>query len=128
MPNYTFPVTVRTKDGYYAPGEPVSLPKKDGEELTARLGSGPSPVSAAASQAPEAPEPPVKPTGKDLDAALAGVIKTLDLKDPEPWTGTGAPSVAVLEKILGYDVTAAERDAAWDAVRKENPDLFGGAA
>lgn len=33
-------------------------------------------------------------------------------------TASGAPSVAAMEKILGFDVTAELRDLAWDEVKK----------
>ena len=34
-------------------------------------------------------------------------------------TGSGAPTVAAMEKILGYGVTGAERDEAWETLKQE---------
>lgn len=37
-------------------------------------------------------------------------------------TATGAPTVEALEEILNQDVTAAQRDAAWEQLKKEQTD------
>ncbi len=34
-------------------------------------------------------------------------------------TGSGTPTVAAMEKILGYGVTGAERDEAWETIKQE---------
>ena len=34
-------------------------------------------------------------------------------------TATGAPEVKAMEEILGYDITAKERDRAWETIQKE---------
>jgi len=33
--------------------------------------------------------------------------------------GSGAPDIKAMEKILGYDISAPERDAAWEILKKE---------
>ena len=46
-------------------------------------------------------------------AAIAEAIAGLDPDDGKLFTKAGPPRVKVLEKLLGYDITEAERDAAW---------------
>lgn len=58
-----------------------------------------------------------------LAAAIVGAIRGLDVNVSGNFTRGGSPQVAVLEKVLGYDITAGERDAAWKvaSVPVENP-------
>lgn len=58
-------------------------------------------------------------TAIGLFNAIAAVIPDLD--KVEDATAAGAPSCPALERELGYPVTAAERDAAWEAWVKANP-------
>jgi hypothetical protein len=37
----------------------------------------------------------------------------LDEGDEKNFTSMGDPKVKPIERVLGYDITAAERDAAW---------------
>jgi hypothetical protein len=65
---------------------------------------------------------PVKPSGDELIADIAGAIDTLD--EDADFTAAGDPNVASLEKALGYNITATERDAgftAWCAANPEEP-------
>ncbi|MDE0718559.1 MAG: hypothetical protein OXH64_11540 [Rhodospirillaceae bacterium] len=53
-------------------------------------------------------------TGSDRDSAIARAAHAMETgKDPDAWTKNGAPQVAALEAVLGFGITAAERDAAW---------------
>ena len=47
-----------------------------------------------------------------LDAVKA-VLGSLNVDNAEIWTSTGKPNTAALTGILGFDVSAALRDAAW---------------
>jgi len=54
-------------------------------------------------------------------ALIVGAIRDLLEADPEradesTWTKSGKPDVKALESLLGFDISAAERDAAWDEV------------
>ena len=49
--------------------------------------------------------------------ALEGAIRSLDREDESLWTRDGKPRVDALERALGYDITAADRDAAWEALQ-----------
>lgn len=62
---------------------------------------------------------PTKPALSDeqkLDAVKAA-IGTLDAANTDVWTAAGKPNAAALTAIVGFDVSAALRDAAWDLVK-----------
>lgn len=46
------------------------------------------------------------------------VILGLDKANPKLWTGDGSPQVRAIEAVLGRQITAGERDAAWVEVRE----------
>ena len=59
-----------------------------------------------------------KATAED---AIAGAIAVLKIgRDPASWMASGAPTVSALEAALGFDVSAAQRDAAWEASEAES--------
>ena len=52
--------------------------------------------------------------------AIVDATGRLDPEDPSLWSGRGKsrrPRVAAIEAVLGHDITAAERDAAWATVQ-----------
>ena len=116
---FVFPVTLKVNSIEYAPGKPVLLTaKQELAYLTPLKGKPYTPEEGAAAVAP------TKPTGKKLEEAIAGVIPTL-LLDQEALTARDEPSVFAIEKILGYDIDAADRDKAWAAFNKKNdPDKY----
>lgn len=46
-------------------------------------------------------------------AAIHAAIARVDVNDQNAWTKNSGPKVSTLEKLLGYQITEAERDAAW---------------
>jgi len=51
---------------------------------------------------------------------IAAAIQTLlDEGDEKNFTSMGDPKVKPIERVLGYDITASERDAAWQALTGE---------
>ena len=74
---------------------------------------------AAGDVAPAVPKQkkPPRESAKPQDAAvLEEAILLASATLPEgSFTKNGAPDVKALEAVLGYDITAAERDAAWAA-------------
>lgn len=80
----------------YVPGETMEL-----DEATAAPLLGIESIAAVNEQAAS--------RDQVLDRALA----SLDPDDAALWTQGGLPQVAALEAAAGFDVTAAERDAAW---------------
>lgn len=101
-------------------GDAIDLPKDEAERLIG-LGHATAGVPATAS----APARPKKPTGEALQADIVEAIGKLDRGEgSEDFTRDGKPVVAAIEKRLDYDITADERDHAWEAARAANPDLF----
>jgi hypothetical protein len=99
----------------HPPGSKVSLDAKEAANLIARGLA----ASADAAPPPSPPEPdgPVKPVDADeLQAAIIAAIGELDPENDEHATASGKPHTAALAEILGYKVTAAERDSAHEAV------------
>ena len=102
----------------------------DGSGKPAPPAGDPDP-KAGAGQAddgqPDAPTPPlggsyvVQPSGKlkrtddspEARQAIIDAIGQLDPDNSQAWTSGGKPDVAALELVLGYDIDAADRDAAW---------------
>ncbi len=108
------PVTTtgRDREGMrvrHAPGTELVLPAEEADALLARYGE----YKGAPSVVAPAPAP-VKPKGTALADAILSAAAQLDPGNEDHVTGSGKPSVPALEKILGYEITAAERD---DAVR-----------
>lgn len=69
-------------------------------------------VGASAEARPD--ESVEKLTGPALTADIAAAIGLLDPEDG--FTKDGVPNVAALEAVLGYSISAAERNEAWAAV------------
>ncbi len=58
----------------------------------------------------------------DRAGLLRDAVPTLDADDEDAWTRGGKPTPDALGAAAGLpDVTAAERDAAWEAARPEGP-------
>ena len=57
-----------------------------------------------------------EPSSED---AIEDAIRGLDPDDKTLWTSDGEPKVVAVEAVLGRDITAEERDAAWAAVSEE---------
>lgn len=55
----------------------------------------------------------------DPAALLAAIVAVLDPKDRSMFNTDGNPSVKALEAKLGYQINAAERDAAWAQVQQK---------
>ena len=55
----------------------------------------------------------------DAEGRANAIVSAIDLveHDDKNWTSQGKPTVAALEKILGFDITSKERNAAWDSVQ-----------
>ena len=94
----------------YLPGSVVEL---DDDAAQALLD-----VDVIAHSTRERDDPP-SPDGGGRLAAIRGAIRTLPVSDPALWTKSGAPQVSAVEHVLGEDITAAERDAAWARVQRE---------
>jgi len=87
--------------------EPATADTKDTPHADEGAGKGADPGPSPAAAADE-----------DRHQAIVDVIAVLDPEDAQLWTKSGAPVVAALERVLGHDITAAERDAAWEGYER----------
>lgn len=53
------------------------------------------------------------PATRQLADDIVEIIAALDPDDEQQWTKAGPPKVAVLEAALGFQITEADRDNAW---------------
>ncbi len=53
----------------------------------------------------------------ELNEAIKDAIKSLDPDDSKAWTIHGKPHVTAIEAILGRNITAEQRDAAWTEIQ-----------
>ena len=91
----------------FMPGQPVSVDERDVPACRDR-GCVPADKVEAVVQT------------MDRIEEIANAIQTLlDEGDEKNFTSMGDPKVKPIEKVLGYDITAAERDAAWTALTGE---------
>lgn len=54
------------------------------------------------------------------EAQIIEAIGKLDKENTEMWTSSGAPQVSSLEDILETQITADQRDAAWEKYQEAN--------
>lgn len=73
-------------------------------------------VGAAAEPEPE--DEDLRPEGDALMAAIAAAVGELDAESDDHFTKDDVPKVEALERVLGYGISAAERDAAWATVNE----------
>lgn len=62
-------------------------------------------------------EEAVKHLGGDRKSKIIAAIGKLDPDNRRHYRSDGLPAVATLEKLLGFNITPAERDAAWKAMQ-----------
>lgn len=105
MPGKTYIALWPVKfDGALHPaGAVIEPPAKVAAQLLALGAIEPAPEAAAA------------PIDRD---AIVGAIGKLDPENTDHWTQAGAPDVRALEAVLGGQITAKARDAAWAEVQK----------
>ena len=96
-------------------GSRVSLAREAAEALVAR---GDAAWPAAEARRVDA----ARPSGQALLVAIGHAMREIDPE--EGLTVAGTPSLYALAHHLGYEVTAAERDAAVEMFKAKRPDLF----
>ncbi|MEO0681037.1 MAG: HI1506-related protein [Pseudomonadota bacterium] len=96
-------------------GEAPAAPGSTEPASSAPGSKGPAPAKPApAAPGPAAPEP-AEPAVPQL-AAIVDAIRELPT---DAFTQGGAPRVDAIEAVLKQNVTSAERDAAWAALKAE---------
>lgn len=134
MPTYRCSWDLRRNGARHQPGALVALTTA----VAAQIGTGPGRVLQYESddptdealgalqgvvQAPPVPAPQAAPEGAPAPAhvapgggarlaAIQAAIRQLDPQDPNEYTQAGLPRVDAIERVLGGEITAEERDAA----------------
>lgn len=102
----------------FVKGEPVYIPPILVREVTA-FGAEPVDGPRADLLEPESPPPETVPSGDDRTVLLNAAFDTIQARNQRGDFGAnGRPSTKVLKELLGFEVTAAERDAVWEARNK----------
>ena len=92
----------------YSPGDDITLGESQVQDLIAD-----GVIAAPAGGDKEQPAD----TDTDRQAAIVEAIGKLDPENPDHYTKSGKPDIAVLGSLTGFDdITAAERDAAFAAL------------
>lgn len=84
-----------------------SKPNPNGSQGTQNSGDGSQPPQGDGNQGT------VVEFSEDKATAIKQAIQLLDSKNGDHFTGSGVPQVKAIEQLLGYDISAADRDAAW---------------
>jgi len=99
------------------PCDPIQLDRKDAAELvSAGAAEKVADKPAGKARRPAPAEPAAAPAADPSIADIAAAINGLDKDNPEHYTKGGKPVVAALEAMLGYEITAAQRDQAMELV------------
>ena len=123
----TSKVFLREKRFYapLVPGEIVELPEDEAKAFLRRVDALEITLEDANREPPPAPSPFAPPRRARASmpttrmAKIEAVVRGLSGKDSSNWTDAGVPRVEAIEKRVGFDITAAERDAAWATVQGE---------
>lgn len=95
----------------------------DGTDIEPRfrkeaIARGCTPMGVGADEAPAAPDP----EASKFALICAGIEKMLNGDDDGAFTNDGRPQVSKLSEVVGFTVTAGERDEAWAAVEAATKD------
>ena len=98
---------IRLPDGIVKPGDkPIELTDKEAAELKG-LGA----VELDETEQFRAPTDPA-----ERQAAIIDAIGKMDPNNADIWLRDNRPDISVIAAITGWPVTAAERNAAWEAM------------
>lgn len=100
-------ITIIAGNKEYTPGALVDV---SDDEATRLIGRG---FASAAGQEKPTPVKDAAPSIEDIVEAISGLDPTKD------YGKNGKPNVEAIEALLGVDITAAQRDQAWDIFRQE---------
>ena len=102
-------ITLHVNGKDHAPGEVLDIACEEAELLITRGFATSGQEKAASASTPAKPAPTIE----DIVEAISGL-------DPDKDYGkNGKPNVEAIEALLGADITAAQRDQAWDIFQKE---------
>lgn len=99
------------------PGEENKIVGKDIDAADARILIQYKLAEHIPHEPPEPPAPPV-PEGEARKVLILNAVRTI-LTEGEALTQKGLPEVDAIEELLGFDITADERNEAMDIIKKE---------
>ncbi len=97
----------------YLPGEAIELPYRDA-----------APLLALGAISPDAPGAPPAGDTVPAEGSVEAIMEAINALSPTSetfWNKDGRPAVAAIERVLGYDISVADRDAAWDVYQERAP-------
>lgn len=101
---YTIVTAVDHDNQRYEPGTSIALSDEQAEHL----------LAAKAITGPTGDAPSNVPTdAAERLAAITTAISQLDPNNTDQWLKDGKPSGEAIAAVLGWSITAAERNAAW---------------
>lgn len=111
-------ITLNVNGKDHVPGALLDIADDEAERLIARgfavtgqEKSTPAPTSAKSNTAPAGGKP--IPTIEDIVEAISGLDPAKD------YGKNGKPNVEAIEALLGADITATQRDQAWEIFQKD---------
>jgi len=108
-------ITLHVDGKAVLPGKFVDVETEEAKSLIKRGFASNDKVSNEAKFAPEKPSAPAKPV-----PTLEDIVDVIhDLDPSQDYGKSGKPNVEALEVLLDADITAQQRDAAWEFFLKE---------
>lgn len=105
MKDYKVLSPFKDADGIHKPDDTVSLSDKDADELL-ELGA-----------IEESAQSTVPADAETRQTAIIDAIGTLDPANEDLWLRDGKPDTNAIAEIIGWAVTAGERNAAWATIQ-----------
>jgi len=108
MPNYLVKQAVKHDGKSYVDGDTIKLPEAEAQEL----------IDAGILGQATKPSKSEKPSDAVLLQQIIDAVASLDKDDADLWTNSGKAQVAAIEAVLGFDISAKDRDAALASIEK----------
>ena len=115
-------ITLNINGEDHAPGAVVDIADAEAKRLIARGFAAAQGQEKAATTTPAKTEtpPPAGGSGGKPAPTIEDIVEAIAGLDPAKDYGkNGKPNVEAIEALLGADITAAQRDQAWDIFQKE---------
>jgi hypothetical protein len=111
-------ITLHVNGKDHAPGAVLDIADDEAERLIARGFATSGQEKTASASAPAKTATP--PTGSKPAPTIEDIVEAVSGLDPTKDYGkNGKPNVEAIEALLGADITAAQRDQAWDIFRQD---------
>jgi hypothetical protein len=117
-------ITLHANGKVYAPGSLVDLADEEAQRLLSRGFA----ESEEQEIVPHSPTPQGQSSPHQAVPTIEDIVDAISALDPAKDFGkNGKPNVDALEDLLDANITAAQRDEAWEIYQKEQAEENGGA-